>query len=112
MNTREQSHLNRAIRIARESTCRQKHGVVIAKGPRVLAVAVNEDRNNPNNCTNPKLEASYHAEFKALMQTINANDATLYSARVNNRGEPLYAKPCASCQKIIERAGIRKVIHT
>lgn len=112
MNTRESSHLDRAIRIAGESTCRQKHGVVIAKGPRVLAVAVNEERNDPNNCTNPKLEASYHAEFKALMQCFGAKDVTLYSARVNRKGEQMYAKPCNECQKLIEKLGVRKVIHT
>ena len=114
MNKREQSHLNRAIDISKTSTCRQKHGVVIAHGPKVMAIAVNTDRNSPDICTDPKSEASFHAEINALkqMRGIDLTKMTLYSARTNNRGEPLNARPCPRCQAVIEFLGIGKVIHT
>lgn len=114
MNTRELSHLNRAINISRQSTCRHKHGVVIARGSKVLTVAVNTDRNHPDVCTDPKAEASYHAEINALrsLRGMDLSGMTLYSARTNNHGEPMNAKPCPRCQAVIDFLNIKKVIHT
>lgn len=113
VNSREKAHLARAIKIATTSTCRQQHGVVLAKGAKVIAVAVNTERNDPNNCSNPKLEASFHAEINAIKQwTGDMKDVTLYSARVNKLGFPMHAKPCDNCQSIIDILGIRKVYHT
>ena len=114
INTRERTHLNRAIEISKQSTCRQKHGVVIARGAKVIAIAVNTDRNNPSHCTNPKREASYHAEINAVKQikSTDFSGVVLYSARTNNSGEPMNAKPCSRCQAVIEFLNIKKVVHT
>lgn len=114
LNTRERTHLNRAIEISKQSTCRQKHGVVIARGAKVIAIAVNTDRNNPSQCSDPKREASFHAEVNALRQIKSGDHSGLaiYSARTNNHGEPLMAKPCSRCQAVIEFLNIKKVVHT
>lgn len=114
INTRDAKHLNRAIEVSKQSTCRQKHGVVIARGAKVIAVAVNTDRNNPSQCSNPKHEASFHAEVNAIKQikSSDLSNAVLYSARTNNDGEPMNAKPCLRCQAVIEFLNIKKVIHT
>lgn len=114
MNTRERKLLSKAIEVAKISTCNQRHGCVIAIGNRVMAVAVNMDRNNPWNVSYPREEGSYHAEVKALKQLnlVDLRKATLYSARVNRAGEPMMAKPCKYCQKIIDSFNIKKIIHT
>lgn len=114
MNSRERRLLARAVDVSKNSTCMQKHGVVIAAGNRVLAVAVNTDRNNPAICSDPKSEAAYHAEINALKQLrgFDLSGATLYSARTNRRGMARLAKPCARCQTAIEEAGIKKTIWT
>ena len=114
MNSQERRLLARAMDVSKNSTCMQKHGVVIAAGNRVLAVAVNTDRNNPAICSDPKSEAAYHAEINALKQLrgFDLRVATLYSARTNRRGVARLAKPCARCQAAIEEAGIKKTIWT
>lgn len=114
MNSRERRLLARAVEISKQSTCGYRHGAVIAAGNRVLAIAVNTDRNHPEVCSDPKTEAAYHAEINALKQLrgVNLSGATLYSARTNRRGQPMLAKPCGRCQTAIEEAGIRKVIHS
>lgn len=114
MNSRERRLLARALEVSKNSTCAQKHGVVIAAGNRVLAVAVNTDRNNPAICSDPRREAAYHAEINALKQLrgIDLSGATLYSARTNRRGMARLAKPCVRCAAAIEQAGIKKTIYT
>lgn len=114
MNNTERRHLQRAINISRESTCDPKHGVVIAQGPRVLAVAVNTKRNDPNVVTNPRFDSHRHAEWNAFKQLegLDLSKATLYSARTNRTGKVRMAKPCWQCQALINLFGIKKVIHT
>ena len=108
------AHLKRAVSIAASSTCRQKHGVVIAQGKKVLAVSVNTYRNQPNNVSDPKTQSSYHAEWNAIKQIKNFDlkKATLYSARVNAKGDVLLAKPCIRCQYLIDFFEIKNVYHT
>lgn len=114
MNSTERRHLDRAITISRESTCDPKHGVVIAQGPRVLAVAVNTKRNNPNIVSNPRFDAHRHAEWNAFKQLegLDLSKATLYSARTSRTGKVGLAKPCEQCQAMIDLFGVKRVIHT
>ena len=113
-NRTDQRHLERAIRAAELSSCRTRHGVVIAQGPRVLAVAVNSHRNHPMICTDPKTESAFHAEINALRQIrgLDMGKVTVYSARISRTGEPRLAKPCPRCAAVLEDLGIRNVIWT
>lgn len=111
----DRRHLERALALAAQSTCRTKHGVVIAHGPRVLAVAVNSDRNPPPVCSDPKSEAAYHAEINGLKQLgpdVDMRKLTLYSARIGAAGEARMAKPCPSCQRTLDRLGLETVVWT
>ena len=110
----QKRHLDRALNIAKESTCRQKHGVVIAQGKKVLAVAVNTQRNHPNNVSDPKTQATYHAEWNAMRQlkTIDMSKVSLYSARILHTGESALAKPCKFCQHLIDFYDIKNVYYT
>lgn len=100
--------------VAAASTCRQKHGVVLAKGRRVLAVAVNTYRNNPRVVSDPSTQSTYHAEWNAIKQLkdVDLSDVTLYSARVNREGKPMLAKPCKACESLIEMFEIKRVYYT
>ena len=55
---------------------------MIAQGPRVLAVAVNKDRNHPAICTDPKTQAAIHSEINALRQVrgVDGSKITVYNA--------------------------------
>lgn len=91
-----------------------RHGVVIAHGPRVLAVATNTDRNSPLICTDPHKESARHAEWNALRQVrgLDMSKLTLYSGRVLRDGTPAIARPCARCQYLIDFLGVGRVIWT
>lgn len=110
----DRKHIQRALAVASTSTCNQRHGAVVAHGPRVLAVSVNRNRNSPLICTDPKAEAAFHAEIVALKQLsgIKWSDVTLYSARIGKAGDARMAKPCPKCQAVIDFLGIGKVVHT
>lgn len=90
--------------------------MVIARGRRVLAVAVNTDRNHPSVCSDPKREAAYHAEINALRQLagmgVDPRRLVLYSARITKSGKPALAKPCGACAEAIEAFGIKEVLWT
>lgn len=77
-------------------------------------MAVNTDRNHPDICSNPMIEASYHAEYNALRQLEghDLRNATLYSARIGRRGTALLAAPCERCKDFIHAAGIKTYFNT
>ena len=49
------------------------------------------------------IRAAGHADLKG---------ATIYVARINRHGNPLYSRPCGTCREAIEQAGIRKIVYT
>lgn len=96
------------------STCKQKHGAIIISGGRTLSVGINRTRNNPDNVPLPKTQAAYHAEVAALMACpdVDLKNATIYVARINNRGEQMMSKPCVNCQEALRARGVKKVFYT
>ena len=110
----DRAHLNRAIEIAKTSTCRQRHGAVLASGRRVLGVGVNSFRSHPNHVSDPKRHASFHAEVAVLRQIGYAGDGkmSLYVARVLRDDSPALSLPCALCREEIRKAGIKTVVFT
>lgn len=114
MNNTQATLLNRALELASYSSCSKQHAAIVAVGPRILSVGVNTWRNDPEICSNPKIEASFHAERNALKQ-LEGRDlsrAVLYSARRFKNGRPAPAKPCSFCAKLIREYGIRQVFYT
>lgn len=101
---------------------RKRHHViatVLDKRGRVLSIACNSyDKTHP-------LQAKYatlcglpekrflHAEVAAILKVRDLSKA--HSIRVemyNAKGDPVTAKPCAICAKVIEAACIENVEHT
>lgn len=107
------AHLRRALRIAKTSTCRQKHGAIVANGKRVHSVGVNSFRSHPNVVSDPKADASWHAEVAAIrgMRGIPTG-MTLYVARVGKAGLPVLSKPCPRCMSFMIANGISRVVYT
>ena len=108
----ETNHINRALRLAALSTMRSKHGAILVAGGRVLSVGVNTQRND----VAPHIrhqDVSDHAEANALRGLSGpSSKLTMYVARINYLGEPMYSKPCVYCQRLIRTMGLKQVIHT
>ncbi len=117
--SRHDSFINRAVGVALTSTCRWRHGSVIAKGSRLVAYSANVHRNSPEVT---HAESSWHAEEAALRALHRATGATygigqfkgytLYVARVNTKNEPKFSRPCVNCWKLIAGSGITGVYYT
>lgn len=105
-----------AIKTAKESTERFKHGAVIVSSGSVLGFYPNKFRNNPRTCAASGIDClSVHAEAGAISSVRSPDKlrgSTLYVARVNKRGEARASAPCSECAKLIRKVGIRKVVYT
>lgn len=115
MNNTDRRHLARAVEIAKTSTGNQRHGVVIAHGPRVLAVGVNTMRADLPVHALPKGQRGFHAEImalRALRTDVRMERLTLYSARALKDGTPALARPCIRCQAVLEYEGLTEIYWT
>lgn len=110
LSRKHKQFLNLACKVAETSDCNNRHGAVIVKGGRVLAVGVNKFRNHPQfvkrfDC------CSVHAEIDAIRRAGECVGATIYVARVTSRG-PALSRPCNVCYAGICKAGIKEIIYT
>ena len=114
LSNRDRNMLDRAIVIAAQSTCKQKHGAVIYKGGRVLAVGINSTRNQHPTMEIEAVNYTYHAEIAAIRAAgrESVKDSTLYIARINRRGNPVYSGPCEECMNRVFSTGIKRVVFT
>lgn len=54
-----------------------------------------------------------HAELHALSKVPYTQEPyAIYVTRMNNKGEPMLAKPCRICSAAIKDSGIKEVYHT
>lgn len=116
---RDERFLDRAVGVAMTSTCRWKHGAVLARGSRILAWSPNVLRNDSRI---DYTGATYHAEDGALRalcrltgDTYGMGDfkgITAYVARVNNFGETRLSRPCKNCWNLLVSQGIKEVVYT
>lgn len=112
----QRSFLDLATKIAETSEVRRQHGAVVVRGGRVLSVGVNRWRNR-NTMTAGVTEAydssiSTHAEADALSRVSDPMGATIYIARIDVQGRPRFSRPCENCAKLLEEAGVKRVIYT
>lgn len=114
MSRRDRAWLDYAIRIAYGSNAVKRHGAVIVKGGSVRGVGFNKYVNSPFKVSEEHLDrCSVHAEIAAIRNARGSvKGATLYVARINNRGMEMYSAPCNKCQDALEAHGIRKVVWT
>lgn len=106
--------MNKAVELAKQSKCRQRHAAVVLRNGNVVAAATNKDRNPVNNLdeAHVKQHASIHAEVAALSKVNNPKGCIVYVARVMKDDTPGLSKPCRRCEKYLKDAGVRRVIWT
>lgn len=110
------NYLDQAIELAKMSEHNFKHGAVIRKAGKTIAVGINHTINDPAMLGDALAltNAAVHAEVAALnaCRKVDLNGAVIYIARVNKRDEPRMSKPCIRCQKALKERGVKKVYYT
>lgn len=111
MYARHLTHIGRAINVAEHNAYRWKLGAVVANGNRVVSLAPNKYRNNPQVDSD---NATVHAEVAAIKAAGNKDlkGLTIYIARVAKSGKTAMARPCSNCMKVIVAEGIREIVYT
>lgn len=115
LSNSEQAYLSVARYFAAKSKSNKKHGAVVVKSGRVLGTGYNKDKNHPLFVSPEHIKkyCSRHAEVEAIRDArADVAGATLYVARVNNKGIDRYSKPCNLCEEVIQQSKIKKVIYT
>lgn len=116
----------RALEIAANSSCRQKHGAILMQGSRTLAVGINSMRNDPSNMKWDDAESkppgiSVHAEVQATRSHLEVPNTTLYLVRygVENPGTfnarivYMHSRPCPECiSYLIWKSQVKEVIYS
>ena len=88
-------------------------GAVVVKGGRVLSTGYNEIRWNQR-----FQKENVHAEEAAIVKLLTAGrpssliGADIYVSRFTRGGAIGLAKPCLSCQRLIQASGIRRAYYT
>lgn len=103
-----------AIQLSSFSSERQRHGCVIVKNGRVLAVGANRFRNDPNNLSKEHANGncSVHAEIDALRRLRSAKGCRVFVVRVNATGRLLLSRPCSRCYTALDEAGVKEVVYS
>lgn len=123
-------YLNIAKAVAARSTCiRRQYGAIIVKDDEIIATGYNGAARGRANCCDlgvcwrethqiphgQQYEkcVAVHAEQNAIISAARRDmiGATLYLYGMEN-GEEIEAKPCEICQRMIENAGIQRVISS
>lgn len=107
--------VNRHLRQAINECKPGFHLAMVIRNGSVVSVAANQRRGlaSPTISEKSWRAAHIHAEQAALtMAGPLATGATLIVVRKTRAGNILLSKPCTRCGSAIDRAGIRRVIHS
>jgi pyrimidine deaminase RibD-like protein len=106
--------LRLATELAYTSKANKRHGCVIIKGGRCVGKGINKYVNKPYFVSPQHMDrCSVHAEVAAIRSSrCSLKGATIYVARINNKGQERYSAPCEKCQPVLAQYGIRKVVYT
>lgn len=100
----------KAIEEAKRSSQNFKHGAILVKNKKVIAVGHNRVTKR---C--PSHMYSVHAEMAAIQQSNNKpssiQNAHIYVVRINNCGLA-DSKPCCLCQQFMKIHGISRVFYS
>lgn len=107
VTTRDRYLYSVALQTASESTYSHKHGCIITKHGRIIALATNREVTHPH--SHKHLKTTIHAEQRAIIKAqCSLRGAVLYSARV---GGNEVSKPCAMCAALLSEAGISAICY-
>lgn len=91
-----------------------RHVAVIVKGGRVLSIGRNRYKTHPKS-SEEEFSRSVHAEMDAIWKVKDKSilqGATIYVARKGRNDLPGMSCPCAKCQEIISKHGMRRAVFT
>lgn len=128
--TKDEYYLNIAKTVSTRSTCiRRQYGAVIVNNDEIVSTGYNGAARHEANCCDKgfcqrQLDGSahndgnysncpsVHAEMNAIISASRKEmlGATLYLAGFENGHKVAYCMPCPVCARIIQNAGIAKVI--
>lgn len=97
--------------VANCSTMKFKVGACLVRRGRILAVGNNSSKTHPL-FGSKKNFMTMHAEGAVLYNAKKLGISTKGAIMIVYRRNWLNSKPCESCQKLIEKAGIKKVYYT
>ena len=109
------THLTTVVGAAHKSEHSAKHGAILVKKGKVIAVT------NNKYCSKIRLGHfhsdrvwSIHAEMSlaTILPKKVTRGATVYVVRVNNNGDLVNSEPCELCKKILITMGVKKVYHS
>lgn len=114
ISRRDFNMLSRALTEAEKSDVKHKHGCVITKGGRVLAVGHNRYRNSHPTMEIPAGNYTVHAEIDAASQVQwhNLKGCTVYIGRLSKSKEAANSAPCKGCLDYLEQAGVKRIVVT
>lgn len=100
------SYIEFAYKLAAFSTHkRQKMAAVVVRGGAILSAAYNMCSSNQSN----NIQKGHKCcERRALRPHLDTRGATIIVVRQNGG----MSKPCVLCQRVIQEAGIKKVVYT
>lgn len=113
---RDLERFDLAVKVACESDCNFRHGVVISCGSRIISIGMNryKPRFTTSGNFNPRqIKISIHAEENAITKAgrFHLKGSTLYSARSLANGMYGISKPCQNCAKWIILNEIKFVVY-
>lgn len=124
---RDTYYLNIAKAVSKRSSClKRQYGCVIVKNDEIIATGYNGSPRGEKNCCdigqcdrlhevhnfgNYNFCKSVHAEQNALISAsrVEMLDSVLYLYGEEN-GEEIECSPCPICQRMIQNAGIKRVV--
>jgi deoxycytidylate deaminase len=115
ISNKHKKYIFEAMKLAKKSNLRQKHGSVIVHNGDIIASGYN------NNELGTDVIFSRHAEFDSIskikrLRNINKNlfaNCTIYIVRISTENNSLKcSKPCLACMQYILKCGIKKIIYS
>ena len=111
---RHQRFAKIALELAGETKHSMTHSLValVVSKNKVLSIGYNQPKTHPISVDTPM--QMLHAELDAIVRCADddSDGAEIVVARLKSSGRPGLAKPCAACQKVLRRFGIRRVLYT
>lgn len=123
MTKRERAHFGAAKAVSNLSDHRFHIGAVVTMGSRIISSGSNSQ--TKCHALQVKLDKEMfggeskgplHAEVSALLPLIrrgvDLSNASIYVYREHKNGVLACAKPCARCERLLRKIGIRRVFYT
>lgn len=123
MTKRERAHFGAAKAVSALSDHRVHVGAVVTVGSRIISSGFNSqsrchglqaklDKEMFGCESNGPLHAEVDALLPLIRRGVDLSNAALYVYREHRDGTLACARPCARCEKLIRKAGLKRIFYT